>query len=280
MARELRRFSFAALTALGIKPLGFFIPYRHADGIAPPGTRPPYATIADLFAAQSEVFRATLARLEDFTADLGRIGADPPPAPRWAQDWFPRLDSAILYGMVRAACPRRIVEVGAGHSTRFIARALADGKLDALVTVIDPGPRARLAGLAVEHIARDVLLVDDAPFAALAAGDILVIDSSHVLMPGTDVDRLFNRVMPALPSGVLVHVHDVFLPDDYPPDWAWRGYNEQLAVAALLAGGAWQPLFASHYVASRHPDWLAAGIVGRLPLAPGARETSLWLRKR
>jgi hypothetical protein len=94
------------------------------------------------------------------------------------------------------------------------------------------------------------------------------------------VDRLLNHVLPGLPAGALVHVHDVFLPDDYPADWAWRGYNEQLAIAALLQGGGWQPLFASHFVATRHADWLTSGVVARLPLAPGAREASLWLRKR
>jgi hypothetical protein len=96
-------------------------------------------------------------------------------------------------------------------------------------------------------------------------------------MPGTDVDRLFLDVLPRLPAGVLLHVHDVFLPDGYPPQWAWRGYNEQLLVAALLQG-AYDLVFASRYVAAHRPEWL--GPVARLPLRPGAFETSLWLRKR
>jgi hypothetical protein len=54
--------------------------------------------------------------------------------------------------------------------------------------------------------------------------------SAHILMPGTDVDILFNHVLPGLRRGVLVHVHDIFLPDDYPPEWEWRGYNEQLGL--------------------------------------------------
>jgi predicted O-methyltransferase YrrM len=280
MAKDLRRLAFAAATALGIRPLGFFIPYRHAGGVPAPGQRPEYGAIARLLAGHADVFRLTLARLEDFAGDLAAIGDGHPPAPRWGQDWFPRLDAAILYAMVRAARPRRVLEVGSGHSTRFIARAVADGRLETRITCIDPGPRAGLEGLAVEHLAEDVLKVGEEPFQALQPGDILVIDSSHVLMPGTDVDRLVNHVLPALPAGVLVHVHDVFLPDDYPAAWAWRGYNEQLAIAALLQGGGWQPLFASHFVATRHADWLASGILARLPLAEGARETSLWLRKR
>ncbi|MEX2649241.1 MAG: class I SAM-dependent methyltransferase, partial [Alphaproteobacteria bacterium] len=204
----------------------------------------------------------------------------PPPAPRWDQDWFPRLDAAVTYTMVRAAKPTLVVEVGSGHSTRFMARAVADAGLATRIRAIDPSPRARLDGLGVEHVALDLHQAGDDVFAGLAPGDVLFVDSSHILMPGTDVDRLINRVLPALPTGALVHIHDVFLPDDYPTSWAWRGYNEQLGVATLIAGGGWQPLFASRYVATRHPEWLTRGVLGRLPLMPGACESSLWLRKR
>jgi hypothetical protein len=76
-----------------------------------------------------------------------------------------------------------------------------------------------------------------------------------------------------------VHVHDVFLPDGYPQSWIWRGYNEQLAVAALLTGGGWRVLFASHYAASRLADEVAASAAGNLPLLPGALESSLWLER-
>jgi hypothetical protein len=119
---------------------------------------------------------------------------------------------------------------------------------------------------------------DAATFAALQPGDVLFIDSSHILMPGTDVDWLFNRVLPALPPGVLVHIHDIFLPDDYPADWAWRGYNEQQVLGPMLAGG-WDILFASHYAATRLAADVAGSIVGRLPAAPEARPASLWLRR-
>ena len=73
-------------------------------------------------------------------------------------------------------------------------------------------------------------------FDGLKAGDVLFIDSSHILMPGSDVDILLNRVLPRLPAGVLVHIHDIFLPFDYPAIWGWRNYNEQQGVVPLLAG--------------------------------------------
>ncbi len=77
----------------------------------------------------------------------------------------------------------------------------------------------------------------------------------------------------------MVHFHDIFLPDDYPREWEWRGYNEQLGVAQLIAGTAWRVEFASHYVLTRMADRAMAGVIGRLPLPAGATETSLWLKK-
>ena len=113
----------------------------------------------------------------------------------------------------------------------------------------------------------------------MAPGDMLFIDSSHIAMPGSDVDYLFGRVLPALPAGVLIHLHDILLPDDYPQDWLWRGYNEQLMAQALLAGGGVTPLFASHYVATRMAEAVALSVAGRLPIVPETPETSLWLEK-
>jgi hypothetical protein len=114
---------------------------------------------------------------------------------------------------------------------------------------------------------------------ALAAGDILFVDSSHILWPGTDVDMLFARLLPRLAPGVLVHLHDIFLPDGYPPAWRWRGYSEQQGVAALLAGGGYDIVFSSHFALTRLDARRAAPVLAELPLPEGAFETSLWLRK-
>jgi len=265
-------------TLAGHRPQGFFIPYAHAG--AAEAAPPPYAPVAARFAAAEPAFRAVLARIDAYAAALAAIGEDAgPPAPRWGQGWFPRLDAAAAYAIVRDRRPARIVEVGSGHSTRFLARAVADGGLATRITAIDPAPRADLGRLSVHHVAAPVQHADPAPFAALNPGDVLFIDSSHVAMPGTDVDLLLNGVLPALPAGVLVHVHDVFLPDGYPAAWRRRGYNEQLLVAALLAGGGYAPLFASRYAATRLTEAVAGTVLARLPLWPGVPETSLWMEK-
>ena len=116
-------------------------------------------------------------------------------------------------------------------------------------------------------------------FDGLMRDDILFIDSSHILMPGSDVDILLNRVLPRLPSGALVHIHDIFLPFDYPAIWGWRAYNEQQGVVPLLTGGAFKPLFSSVWAERRMADRLRASVISRLPRPPDALPASLWLEK-
>lgn len=273
-AASWRRLGLGLKTLIGRRPGGFFIPYRHAPAVRPCA----YPALETAFAAAYPDMQRWLGRIEALGDRLRELNG-PPPRPRWEQDWFPRLDGAALYAAVHAGRPRRVLEIGSGHSTRFIAQAVLDGGFSCAITCIDPQPRADLARLPVELQLRLFAPEDSTLACELAAGDILVIDSSHVAVAGSDVDLLVNLVLPQLAPGVLVHLHDIFLPDPYPASWAWRGYNEQQVVAPLLHGGAWGIRLASHYIATRHADRLACGIVGRLPLSPGVHESSLWLEK-
>ena len=275
-----RRLKFGLPTVLGMDQKAFLIPYRYASTLPSAGTRAAYAPFEALFQRCESRFAECLQDIETHRVALRAIGEQPAPAPRWRQDWFPRLDGAAAYAMILRFAPARIVEVGSGHSTRFFSRAATDGGLATEITAIDPAPRAVLDGLDnVSVLRQTVQQAGLAPFEKLAKGDVLAIDSSHILMPGSDVDLLVNRVLPSLPDGVIVHIHDIFLPDDYPTDWAWRGYNEQLGIAPLLTGGGWQPLFASHFVATRMAVALSGTVVGQLMLPEGAHESSLWLKK-
>jgi hypothetical protein len=245
----------------------------HAD---PDACRSP--ALEARFAAQSEAMRTWLLRMEPYAAALHAIGGEAPPAPRWDQDWFPRLDAAMAYTIVRTVKPRRIVEVGSGHSTRFYGRAIADGGLAAELLSIDPAPRAATDGVpALSRMSMPVQQAGLEPFRMLSAGDILSIDSSHILMPGSDVDFLLNAVLPVLPPGLLVHFHDIFLPDAYPAAWSWRGYNEQSAVALLVQQAGWRIAFASHYAVTRLGDAVRESVAGTVPLFADAVESSLWM---
>ncbi len=273
-----RRKRFELANALGLAQRGWFIPYRYrAETPAPSAPYPEHE-----FWADEADMRATLAGVAAYRdAWRGFSGRPKPPTPRFDQDWFPGLDAALLYGLTRARKPGRIVEVGSGHSTRFAAQAIRDAGIAARIVAIDPAPRAAIESLAaiVELRRMSLQAAGLAPFEALGPGDILFIDSSHVLMPGSDVDILFNRVLPLLPAGVLVHIHDIFLPDPYPADWEWRGYNEQNAVACLLAGGGYRILASSHFALTRMAGDVAALFGDLPPSPPGARPSSLWLEK-
>jgi hypothetical protein len=241
---------------------------------------PAYAEIESIFADHRSTFQEVLALAEDYRLDLRAIGAAPAPAPRFEQDWFPTLDAVVAYSLIRQRRPARIVEIGSGHSTRFFFAAIKAEGLEAEFTAIDPAPRAVIKGIDINFVAATLDKIDLGLFDTLQAGDLLSIDSSHILMPGTDVDDLLNRVLPRLPTGVLVHIHDIFLPYPYPENWTWRGYNEQLGVAPLITSGAYEVLFASHYVATTQAAAVAASIVGELPGASGSLPASLWLEKR
>ncbi len=267
------------LTLFGLARRGYFIPSRYVGHFPDRAGRPAYRALEARFAAARPAMARVLDSMARFADDLSRIGADPPPAPRWEQSWFPRLDAAAAYVLVRTLTPSRIVEVGSGHSTRFMTRAIRDGGLQTRLVAIDPAPRASLDGLPIEILRVPLHAAGRAPFETLAPGDVLFIDSSHIAMPGSDVDLLLTEIVPGLPAGVLIHIHDVFLPDDYPAHMEWRGYNEQLAVAPLIHGGGFEMLFASRYVATRMADEVRASAVGTLPLPAGAVESSLWLRK-
>ena len=182
--------------------------------------------------------------------------------------------------MVREVWPGQILEIGGGHSTRIFDSAAAD-RPGATITVIDPQPRRALdqlarAGRIALHCLAQALAVEGLP--ALGPGDIFSLDGSHILMPGSDADLILNRLLPAIPPGVLVHFHDVFLPDPYPRDWEWRAYNEQQGVGVLIWGGTFEILFASHYVAARLPELAAHAGTGALP-DTRAPASSLWLRR-
>ncbi len=271
-----RRFQFGLRTVVGQSKRGFFIPYRYAGTI--PDSQPVYAVLEHYFALKRADFAAFCASLDAYADEFSQFGEAP--APRWQQGWFSRLDGAAAYGIVRARTPKAIIEVGSGHSTRFMAQAILDGGLDCRQIAIDPQPRAAIRQLPIDW--RAELLGPDhiALFASLEAGDIAFFDSSHILMPGTDVDMIFNRILPILKPGVLIHIHDILLPDPYPPAWLWRGYNEQNALGPMIAGGAYDLVFASAYVARRMQDVIAASKLSRLPLFEGAYETSLWLEKQ
>jgi hypothetical protein len=275
IARKVKK--MALRTVAGEAKEGFFIPYRYADSV--PDQVAPYFPLAPFFDEHQPEFTAWLDKADKYFDVLRGLEGTGPERARLDQYWCPRLDAAMAYTMVRELQPERLVEVGSGHSTRFMVRAIADGGFPCAFTSIDPAPRAAIKDLPVTFLATTLQGVDGELFQSLEAGDFLCVDSSHILMPGTDVDIVLNRILPVLPSGVIVFFHDIFLPHAYPQDWHWRGYNEQNAVGGLLRCG-YEFLFASHYVVQDMAEQFGETAIARLPILPGAHECGLWLKKR
>ena len=199
---------------------------------------------------------------------------------------FETVDAEIYYGLVRDRGPRRILEIGSGFSTRLALSALGKnrqaGKPGGL-TLCDPKPPAwARAGLdGVERIVPS--RVQELPlreFTDLGAGDMLFIDSTHVLAIGSDVQFLFLDALPRLRSGVLVHVHDIFFPKEYPRYWVrdrLRFWNEQYLLQAFLAfNTSYRTVWASHWMAVRHKDRLQRTIPS---FAPNKSPGSFWMER-
>lgn len=214
-------------------------------------------------------FAASFERFRDPSANSSGYGFD--------NAYFSSPDAEVLYCLVRQHRPATILEIGCGNSTRVAREAIRDAGLPTRLVGVDPQPRVDIAGLVDEQLraaVQDAAIQDRV--ASLRAGDILFIDSSHRVATGSDVVYLFLNLLPQLAPGVLVHVHDIFLPWDYPADWVLErayGFNEQYLLLALLAGGApFRVLWAGHYLQRTRADF-----AGFFPFAGTRRAQSFWM---
>lgn len=202
----------------------------------------------------------------------------------YANDQFPVLDAEVLYCMLCHYQPKHMIEIGSGFSSLITAdvnRRILNNKLD--FTCVEPYPRQFLVdgvpGI-TQLVVSKVEDLDLSFFSALDAGDILFIDSSHVAKTGSDVNYLFFEIIPRLKKGVLIHVHDIFLPDEYSKKWVIeeaRGWNEQYLLRAFLQfNSAFEVIWGSNYMATRFAKEVQ-DVFLRFPELGGGG--SIWIRK-
>lgn len=174
---------------------------------------------------------------------------------------FTRGDAEVWYQIVRLRKPRRVVEVGSGYSTKILLKALEANSLEGAefagsITCIEPYEMPWLDSSGVSLIRKPVESVGLEIFQQLSAGDILFIDSSHMIRPDGDVLYLFLEVLPALRPGVLVHVHDIFSPRNYPASWVTREHkfwNEQYLFEAFISfNSSWRLVLTLNLLKHRH----------------------------
>lgn len=214
-----------------------------------------------------------------FQEECSKFPAEPPPGQRRP---FRGVDALAAYCMVRHFQPRLIIEVGSGFSSLALGQAAAQNKNSALIC-IDPFPsdflRKGFPGLQ-SSIEKKIQNIDLKFFSQLQSGDILFIDSSHTVKIGGDVNYLFLEVLPRLKPGVIVHVHDIFLPFEYRRDWVldeFRFWNEQYLLQAFLAfNSEFEVLLANSYLNHYHQEDLKAAF-RNLPSWAGG---SFWMRRK
>ena len=195
---------------------------------------------------------------------------------------FEGADSAIAYSMVRSFQPNRIVEAGSGFSTLVLAAAAHTNGHTTLHS-IEPYPEEFLLrgilGLA-SLTQKKIEDIELSFFDELEAGDFFFIDTSHVVKTGGDVNYLFLEILPRLKPGVIVHVHDIFFPFDYPRAWVVdqrRFWTEQyLLQAFLIFNSQFEVIISSGYLKFYHPEKLQTVFPDSAPWNGG----SFWMRRK
>jgi hypothetical protein len=202
--------------------------------------------------------------------------------------FFSGFDAAAYYAVIRHLKPRRVLEVGGGYSTRIAEKALTRNQAEGIesnLKCIEPYPEKRLTdAIAQKNLITQ--LVQDVPtevFQELEANDILFIDSSHTVKFGSDVCYLFLEILPALRSGVWIHVHDIFFPNDYPAEWLIQqrlALNEQYLLEAFLAFNTdFQIVLANHWLCLAHTSQVRELLPATKEILPKTPGSSFWIRK-
>lgn len=248
--------------------------------------RPSHAKLFELLDRRRQEYARTLRSFLPLGDALARIPVPAPKSdavtPHWNNTWFEGIDGLSLYGFLATRNPKRYFEVGSGNSTKFARQAINDHGLRTKITSIDPFPRAEINSICDEIVRQPLEDVDVAAFDNLEAGDVLLVDNSHRVFTNSDATVVFLDVMPRLKSGVLLGIHDIMLPDDYPPDWVGRFYSEQYVLAAyLLAQGTLFDVTLPSSFLGHCPDLkqIVVPIWSRLPGA-NPSGSSFWLQIR
>jgi hypothetical protein len=204
--------------------------------------KPSHPELTRIIDSGRDRYETLLGRFADLRRDFSKIAWSPNgdhEEPHWNNGWIPCLDGIALYSSLAIANPEVYLEVGSGNSTRFVRRSIRDHGLKTRIISIDPYPRAECEALCDEVIRSRLESVDIAKLLTnLSTGDIVFLDGSHRSFMNSDVTVFFLEMMPHVPSDALVHIHDIYLPDDYPGGWKNRYYTEQYLLAAWLLGGS------------------------------------------
>jgi hypothetical protein len=220
---------------------------------------PPHPELYRIIDAQREQYRNVLEFLLQFKERFWEIQTATNEKnltkPVWNNGYFPGLDIITLYTLISMYKPEKYLEIGSGNSTKVAFKAIQEQKLSTQIISIDPQPRAEIDQLAHLIVRAPFETVDFTRFDTLQANDILFVDNSHRILPNSDSMVFYLEVLPRIKKGVIIHIHDVYLPYDYPQFMCDRYYSEQYGLAMYLLANPskYQPLLPNFFI-SEDPE--------------------------
>ena len=248
---------------------------------------PPNSFQYDLINQNRHIYHEHLVsflHFKEYLLEVPNRSPHDPIAPCWKNAWFSGLDAIALYSFMAMTNPGLYIEIGSGTSTKFVRKAIRDHGLKTNVVSIDPSPRSEINTISDEIIRSPLEESDLSVFDRLGPGDILFFDGSHRCFMNSDVTVFFLEVLPKLPSGLLIHIHDIYLPYDYPPKRDMHYESEQYLIAAMLLGGCthYEIVLANQFIIRDEPllNLLDVFWSSKNPSIPNTRGTSLWIRKK
>ncbi len=202
--------------------------------------KPPHSLLYEIINKNRNVYEENLKSILAYTENIHLIKdaslEKNEDKPTWNNNFLPGLDIVGIYGIIAKYKPAQYIEIGSGNSTKVARKAIKENQLNTKITSIDPYPRANIDHLAdkvirepFENISNNKFIID-----SLNENDILFIDNSHRVFPNSDATICFLELLPYLKKGVIVHIHDIYLPYDYPQFMCDRFYNEQYMLAAFI----------------------------------------------
>jgi hypothetical protein len=210
---------------IGMKP-------RYGHGL------PPHPLLYDIIDGNRENYAHLLMnflKYNDALTGIRKSGEETnKTSPVYNNGFLPGLDIIGIYSMLAEFKPEKYIEVGSGNSTKVAYKSIQDNKLETVITSIDPKPRSEIDKLANEIIRLPFEEINLDIIFSLKENDILFIDNTHRILPNSDSTVFYLEVLPALKRGLIVHIHDIYLPYDYPQEMCDRAYSEQYGLAMYL----------------------------------------------
>lgn len=200
--------------------------------------KPAHPDLLKIINANREGYKNLITKalsLKDFIWEIQDSTVETDPAkPAWNNGFLPGLDIIGIYTLMTEFKPKKYIEIGSGNSTKVAFKAKTEQTPGTKIISIDPMPRAEIDNLADKIIRKPFEDIDFNITDELNANDILFVDNSHRILPNSDSMVFYLEILPRLKKGVIVHIHDIYLPYDYPQFMCDRFYSEQYGLAMYL----------------------------------------------